>query len=197
MAKKKGIDPLIIGGAALVGFLLWKRKAKAAEPVFEEPDPEFDDPDVDEPDQPVVPSLPQVDPTGIPSTVMGGVPGIKPGPPMPSYQAVVTALTHLGYGAGRQWQGNASRIIMKLDGVKRAIRNFQREFKFAALYINTMHPPTLSGAAVPDPPRKKLGVDGWIGYQSWPALKWAYRYSFLDGKTWAEWVILGKGLVQE
>lgn len=189
MAKKSNSLPLILGvGAAAAIFFLRGKKASAASPV------DVDDPDIDEPDEPIQPP-PASDPTGIPKNVIGGQNGISgfPSSKYPNYGMIVSALTQLGYGmGGLDFLGMAEdRELMAMGQVRDAVEDFQRDFKYVASYVNKWSP-TLHGSLVPKPPRDKLGVDGWIGKNTFQGLKWAHSQIFGQGQSWKEWVAAGK-----
>jgi hypothetical protein len=187
------MDPLVLGIGAAALILLMRKKKKGAPPPTVPAD--VDDPVIDEPDQPLDPP-PMSDPTGIPKNVIGGSAGLPgfPSTKYPNYAMVVTALTQLGYSmGGLDFMAMATdRELMAMDQVRNAVDNFQRDFKYVAKYVITWRP-TLHGSLVPLPPKNKLGVDGWIGKNTWPALKWGHGKVFGQGQSWQEWVAAGKG----
>jgi hypothetical protein len=189
------MDPLVLGlGAAALIFLLRKKKTA---PAYVEPGIaiDVDDPEIDEPDQPIV-EPPPGDPTGLPGNVIGGDPELdfQPKSKYPNYGTVLMALSQLGYVPPVDFMERALDRSLMADSVTReAIEDFQKDYKYVVKYL-TEWPQMLHGEPVPKAPREKLGVDGWIGQNTWPGLKWAHGKIWGQGQDWQEWVDAGKGL---
>lgn len=87
----------------------------------------------------------------------------------PNVIAVMVDLNELGYSVGSfQMPGWDVGQKAARDGV----RAFQRDYNDLVAYLKKWAVPQQGFA---DPPRSKLGVDGWIGPNTWAAMRWAFR----------------------
>jgi hypothetical protein len=194
MAEKKSNTPLLAAVAAGIGIFLWRSKKAKAAPITPADLPEV--PDI--PDIPPAPTAPGGG-TGIPSGVIGGIPGYdwQPRTEWPSYGSIIGGLKALDYNVpGDFWQPARAEERSLMKDSKSAIKKFQADYKHAIKFL-TAWPQNAGGVVVDgaNAPRKTLSADGWMGKNSWVGFKWAYKQATRGGGDfWQDWVKAGKDM---
>lgn len=182
----------VLGGVAVLGigtWLLWPRQAQAAAPTPTPPQPQ----PTPTPTPTPTPDTPGL---GIPSNAIGGGYDWQPRSQWPSYGAVVGGLQAFGYAVPPDYGQRADDPRLMVD-VRNTVRQFQRDYGHAVNFLSQF-PQTGSGGTADGTaaPRQSLGVDGWIGPQTWPAFKWAYaqitKFPNYQGNVWRDWIEGGK-----
>ena len=173
MAKKPTTGLLIAGAAGLAAFLfLGKKKAKAAPAPFDPQLPE-------EPDAPTpAPPKPQVPPnkTAIPTGVVGGGWSWPEQDKWPHEGSIGHSLMVAGYAVDGNWAMGPPAFTMTTSKHQSAVKKFQRDYNT----VQKARPKAnvcIPGSAISKSHPKSLGVDGWIGPNTWKAMRWVFKYA--------------------